>query len=131
MDITFEQLHRSIDRDDAKVSFEEAKDIILQYINGQKDSYESDDAPFASSIFSFSKAWNDYITISIFGKQNFHILLSCRYTKKLWNFTYRSTFDREYTVPSYSDLVHLVRLYFITPTEEYKEIYSKQRYKII
>lgn len=131
MDIEFDQYTRSIDRDDGVVSLEEAKDIIRQYIDGQKEFCESDEEPFAVSLFAFRKAWYDYLEISIMGKQDLRITFACRYTKRFFKFTYRSSFMLEYKVPAYSDLVHLVRLYYSTPTEQYKEIYSRQRYKKI
>lgn len=129
MSITFDQYNESLNRAPGPVDFDEAKQIIKAYIDGQKDKYESEQEPFAISIFHFSRDNNNFIEIAIDTKEKYRLLLECRYRKKLWKFSWLSMYRKDYHIPTIQDLNNLVAEFYQMEIEQYRQYFEELPFK--
>ena len=129
MSITFDQYSESLIRKPGSVSLDEAKEIVAAYVSGQKDSYESDQEPFAISIFNFSRDNHNFIEIAIDTKDLYRFLLECRYRKTIWKFSWSATYRKDYHIPTIHDLKNLVAKFYEMDIEEYRQYFDNLPFK--
>ena len=129
MSITFDQYNESLNRNSGPVSLDEAKEIVTDYVCGQKDSYKSDQEPFAISIFSFRRDNHNFIEIAIDTKELFRLLLECRYRRKIWKFSWFSTYRKDYHIPTINVLNDLVTKFYEMEVEEYRQYFDNLPFK--
>ena len=129
MEITFDQYSKSINRLEGAVDLAEAYQIVSEYIAGQKESYESEDDPFAISIFAFQRDNNNFLEIAIDSKTLFRVRLQCRCTKKIWKLSWRSTYDKDLHVPSAEEIRSIVRKFFQEEMEAFRLYFDDLPYK--
>ena len=129
MSVTFSQYSKSLDRPDGPVDLEEAKDIVLAYRNGQRDEYSSDQDPFAISLFNFCRDNNNFIQVAMDSKTDYRVSLECRFTKRLWKISWRSTYSKDYFVPELKDIMDLVTSFYTMEIEEFRTYFDSLAFK--
>jgi len=130
MQITFDQYSNSLKRASGPVTLDEAKQIIAEYISSQKEKYESDQEPFAFSIFSFSRDKRNFIEIAIDSKNEYRIKLECQQKNSFSIFSWKSRLFKEYHITTKDELNNLVEVFYNMEIDKYKEYFSKQPFKI-
>ena len=129
MTVTFDQFSESVNVPDGAVSLSMAEKIIDQYVEGQKNSYQSIDDPFAISIFSFRKSMKEFIEIAIDSNSDFRVRYECKHYKRFWFFNFLSTFDKDLYVPEIDNIKDVVRSFYILTNDDFFRYFDSLPYK--
>jgi len=129
MRVTFDQFSESVKVQEGAVSLTMAEKIIDQYVEGQKNSYQSIDDPFAMSIFAFRKSMKNFIEIAIDSKSDFRVRYECKHYKRFWGFNFLSTFDKDLYVPEINNVKYVVRGFYTLSNDDFFKYFSSLPYK--
>ena len=129
MTVTFDQFSESVKVQEGAVSLTMAEKIIDQYVEGQKNSYQSIDDPFAMSIFAFRKSMKNFIEIAIDSKSDFRVRYECKHYKRFWGFNFLSTFDKDLYVPEINNVKYVVRGFYTLSNDDFFKYFSSFPYK--
>jgi hypothetical protein len=129
MEISFDQFSQSVEVPDGIVSLTVAKDIVDQYIAGQQDSYESEDSPFAISMFAFRKNRKEFIEIAIDSKTDYRVRIECQRPRKLLFLSWLSSYSKDLHVPTVKNIQEIVEHFYQMSSEEFYSYFTSLPYK--